>query len=240
MRLAMILTAATAVFWATSECAIAGIVNGGFETGNTSGWQSLANGNATVQATGPGTAPGGLYFGHQESQVTVEGYPSMQPPGETWLYQDFSANAGDTLSFMYNASVSAHGYGDGGPTPPPPGSPLIMEAYATALLHLLPFSNGPDTVLAILGVLSSQDFTSSDSTNGWLQQTYVMPNTGAYRLYIETQTGVLQFGEGYVGPTPYAHSYASLDVDNVQLTPEPATLSLLALGGLAVLRRKRR
>jgi len=34
--------------------------------------------------------------------------------------------------------------------------------------------------------------------------------------------------------------YPEVDFDNVQLTPEPATLSMLALGGLALLRRRRK
>jgi hypothetical protein len=49
-----------------------------------------------------------------------------------------------------------------------------------------------------------------------------------------------QVAVGYVGAPPTYGDWAEIYVDNVVITPEPATLSLLALGGLALLRRRRK
>ncbi len=48
-----------------------------------------------------------------------------------------------------------------------------------------------------------------------------------------------QLAVGYEGAAPVYGSWAEIYVDNIDLVPEPFTLSLLVLGGLAVFRRRR-
>ena len=61
-------------------------------------------------------------------------------------------------------------------------------------------------------------------------QSYEMPSAAA--LSQVTEVGVIAWGTNGALPT-------FINIDNFTLVPEPATLSLLAIGGLAALRRRR-
>jgi len=98
-------------------------------------------------------------------------------------------------------------------------------------------ANGTSDLLAVTGNLAlggASILTIVDPLKLVLGKTYTIATYG-------TRSGTFGGGTNLPAPSPWYVDYGTGSNDKITLTPEPATLALLALGGLAlILRRKRR
>src|SRR5215468_8288954 len=101
--------ATTALLWSPGEIRATGVVNGGFETGDFSGWvtQDLANPFVPLQVGGAGLSPG---FGFFLSAPTEGAFAALHGfdgsgPGTIRIAQDITVTADGTLiEFDYRAA----------------------------------------------------------------------------------------------------------------------------------------
>lgn len=178
-------------------------------------------------------------------------------PGHNVLLDSFSVE----LDFRASNSFSGVGFFFGG------GTSLTNKLYGQGLVDV---SGSNDRVRFFVGrsMLNGTDVggtgqplhdTSSSATTGnWYHMVFQAPRTspstldatisvynGATLLYTGTETGLADTNTGgsVIGINLYAGNIAgqTLDIDNVNIIPEPATCTLVLLGGaMGLLRRQRR
>ncbi|MGD9719720.1 MAG: PEP-CTERM sorting domain-containing protein [Pirellulales bacterium] len=152
----------------------AAIVNGGFETGDLTGWQSVAGFSQAVASENMfGFVPrAGNYAGSVDTYAA-----NWRPSDLSHLRQTFNAGIGDTLRFSYA------GHYDGQTVDP--FSPFFAGTASFAVWLTLP--NG-----------SSQTFLSaSDSYIYWTDQVISIPAAGTYSLNFRTTAQLYQGGAFY-------------------------------------------
>jgi hypothetical protein len=172
-----------ALCWAGGVRADA-IVNGGFETGDLTGWTTGGNGSVSVVTTNP-------YEGNYCALMQTGG------SGEMMWSQLFNASANEVISFAWR------GVGDAGP------------GYTNAFANIY----GP----YIYGGVTLYDETDLPPSSAWQVYSYEVPTTGSYSVLFDTG----------------GDSTVQFYFDDVQVTPEPASVGLLAVGLSALLLRRK-
>ena len=197
--------------------ALGGILNGGFETGDLSGWTSSGPAQATIDEFvrdpfgGAAFSPAGGFWLPFAQPGDTDYFASLWSTDgldtSSSLSQTFAGTAGETLRFRYFLDFGEDGSG------------LVSDRLWGELDR------------PTLGTHSFFDVTRSDEENyDWLLVTYVLPETGSYTLRFGAADG--------------ADAYESiLGVDNVGLDvviPLPPAVGLAGLGLVVVGSRRRR
>lgn len=214
-----ILMAATLAALATGS-AHAGLVNGGFETGDLTGWTaSLSNGAATVVTSNSTT-----YFTSAAYLPPEGSYFLAIQSGDADVWQTVSQSlavaAGESI-----AGMAAFDWGDY--LPYADGTRVRILDAAGALVATPFYLDGN------LTPGTQKDFEEPDSGfNGpWTAWTWTAASAGTYTVEFGARN-TLDGG----GPDP------TFGLFDAHVVPEPASLALLGIGliGLGVMRRKQR
>ncbi len=213
------------------EIAEAGqIINGGFETGDFSGWQTL--GNTSIQTANFGISPTEGDF-----QALLENHPpgfngiptdqvesflgmssgSLSALGNgpviqgSAIQQTFAANAGDLLSFNWNFLTNEN------------ASDPVFNDFAFVTIRPGPLVTLASTFSNLIPAPVPTYFSMTD----YQSYTYTIPTTGIYTLGI----GVVDVSDEFTD--------SGLLVDNASLStgavPEPSSLLLCGIGFLGLL-----
>ena len=216
------------------------IVNGGFESGDVTGWS--AGGDVSVETAAFGTGPtegtyqakltSGAFSVSASDLETFLGLASgtlngLSPSGQaavegSGIMQTFSANAGDVLSFDWNFLTNEIADGSG------------INDFAFASLGA-PFVLADTFTLARAS--SSVDF--ADET-GFQTSLFTLPSSGLYTLKL----GVVDVEDRSVDSGLLVDRVSLRSSDPGPVIPEPTSLLLVGLGGLGAgllrMRRRRR
>jgi hypothetical protein len=191
----------------------ADIVNGGFENAFDQ-WTFTYFGESPsiVQSTPSDPAPQGQYYAHLFADASI-------PPGERknahiFMDKTFSALAGETLTLKYRAFTNQ--YAD-------------SDFYAMA--HV-----GIDISRDGIPFYYTQFYPSYPAWNDFVCPAFVAD--GDYSVEISVWADSMEMFPPYHGGMTICSAY--LDLDSVQLVPEPSVFILLGMGCLALLfiRRK--
>jgi hypothetical protein len=209
------LAVAAIVTFAAANPAQAAFVNGGFETGDFTGWTTSSGTLANVVTTAPGfSVPDwnpteGTYFAYLQAGGGTGVY--------TLLSQTFAALAGDVLSF--DIFFDAADY-----------IPFNDNGYANLI------DADTSTVVATLyyqDVASVGDF----GADGWTSVSHVIAADGNYKL----EFGVTNIGDNNLSSALGVDNVALNAEMNVIPAPAGAVLfglGLLSMGGARLIRRK--
>jgi hypothetical protein len=164
-------------------------INGGFETGDLTGWWTSFP-DATTTAT--------IETWNVDSGTYAVDYVCQGNSGDTKLGQSITITAGNT--YTVNAMYDATNWG---------GLGVAVNYY--------------DSSWSYLNYSWLPIYTGNGTDTGWTS-------------FSGTFTPVA--GAAYADVTLNTWGWATTYVDNVSVTPEPATMVLLGIGGLVALRRK--
>jgi hypothetical protein len=214
---------------AAVQPASAQLVNGGFETGNFTGWATTGNASIQTSAFGSGPTEGTFEALLSTGDPTVpdfslEAFLGLAPGSldnlgngnatdGSAIRQTFLAEAGDILTFDWNFLTNE-------------GTPSFFNDFSFVSLSVL--SELGDTTSIFMNSL-----TPFNQETGFQTFSFTIPTTGTYTLGL----GVTDVADNIVD--------SGLLVDNVKLTsvPEPtSTFGVLALGAFGAgsfLKRKR-
>jgi hypothetical protein len=214
---------------AAVQPASAQLVNGGFETGNFTGWTTTGNASIQTSAFGSGPTEGTFEALLSTGDPTVpdfslEAFLGLAPGSldnlgngnatdGSAIRQTFLAEAGDILTFDWNFLTNE-------------GTPSFFNDFSFVSLSVL--SELGDTTSIFMNSL-----TPFNQETGFQTFSFTIPTTGTYTLGL----GVTDVADNIVD--------SGLLVDNVKLTsvPEPtSTFGVLALGAFgagSLLKRKR-
>jgi hypothetical protein len=212
---------------ALSNIASANITNGGFETGDFTGWSTIGVTSIETAAYGAGPTEGSYqalittYDGSVSDYTiemflglaagTLDGLIDANATVGSAIKQTITASAGDMLTFDWNFLTDEVEAGDDVPD----------FAFVSIVSN---FSE-------ILADAVSSTFVPSD--------TPFFDETGFSTFQYTFQTsGTFTLGCGVMNEDDEAVD-SGLLLDNVTIIPEPATICLLGLGALSLLRRKR-
>ena len=188
------------------------VANGGFTNGLATGWDTAGNVTGTQDFVS-GTAPTAT-DGEQHGVVSFQVFNAL--PTSLSQLTPHTINAGDTITLTVDVGqVGAFS-----------GSEATISLYGSTL--------GLGTALS--------------NTNGTALQAGIAPASGAYLLNQTVTYTALASGDPFAGQQIgilFLNSVGTQTLfDNVRLdivaVPEPGSLALLSLGGLALLRRRRK
>ena len=217
-----------------SSSLLAQVTNGGFETGNLTGW----NTNASTYGAGPADVYENGYAGEEPTEgqylATLEVLAGSPGDGICFseLEQQFSVTAGDVLKFDWYGDAVAEGYEfEGG----------MWEAHS--MVSVIVYETDPWSPIfdIYINAMTSPGWLfSSSGTNGWQTEQVAFDTPGNYTLQFRIDGEIMSMGAGEPEfPMPGTGGFVG--VDNVRLVPEPSTITLLLCGlaGLALRRRRR-
>ncbi|MGD2118788.1 MAG: PEP-CTERM sorting domain-containing protein [Chromatiales bacterium] len=214
------------LFISTSASAVELLTNGGFETGDFTGWTATDNVGIGITELIPWTVsgPGGGYFGNSSplsgSFSALNGFDG--DAGLTYgLYQDVAIPVAQTAIFTTNHRIEYDGLGITS------SQDRIFEITIRDLAN------------SILSTLYTQNVTlnGAPSTDlGWQSNTFDISAFSGQTVRIYLSEFI---PEDYTGPATIEFDDISLDVTPAAV-PVPAPLALLGLGllGLGFTRRK--
>jgi hypothetical protein len=228
LAIGLALTASVAL--GTARTAQAQIVNGGFETGDFTGWATA--GDTTVVMEAFGVVPPQGQFQAQISTLvdavsdtdietflgltpgTLDGLGNGDAVEGSAIRQTFSATAGQILTFKWNFLTDEDvDFAD------PDFNDFAFFSIAPAAFELADIVTWP-LFSPATGILNQ---------TGYQMGMFTIPATGMYTLGF----GVMDAGDGGIESV--------LLVDDVAVVPEPASMALMLLGapGLLAARRRR-
>jgi hypothetical protein len=209
----------------------AGVTNGGFESGDLTGWSHL--GYTLAQTSSIGVTPtAGTYQGFIDntgnfsasaaavatalgvSGPTIAGLGAGTPTTGSAISQTLTVTAGDVLTFDWNFLTDEHNEG---------------VAYNDFVIYTIDssafFLASRDSTFFTLDLASPPP--GFDGQTHWATESYTFTSSGTFNV------GYAVFNVGDAG-----HDSVLL-VDAVSITPEPASLGLLVIGAAGLLRRVR-
>jgi len=234
---------------ALAAVTLADPLNGDFEQGSLNGWTQTGDGNAGIVATGDLSPLGpiaGSYSGFVDNGPGATG-----AEGSIGILRSspfISPTLGGTLSFSFDFLTSEwtgeQNWLDG-------VSGLdsfrveLFDILASTTEVLASGSVVDSTFTDFASVVSAPDGTSYYSHTGTMSFTRAFTGAGSYRLLFIVEDGPVYDWFGGGDPIPDDTFDSGLLIDSVnfvenQPVPEPSTLALVGLGGLAVLLRRRR
>lgn len=235
MRITTFLTVLAVVFGGVGQAEAVLINNGGFESSDFTGWSTIGVTSIETVAYGTGPTEGtyqalvtadeslSLVLGSTIETFlglmagTLEGLITDDVTTGSAIKQTITAGAGDMLTFDWNFLTDEV---EAGKSEEQAGDVVPDFAFVSIV-------SGTSEILA--DAVSSTFVSSSTSffdETGFSTFSYMFPTSGTFTLGF----GVMHVGDEDVD--------SALLIDNI--IPEPATVALLGLGSLVLIRRKRR